>query len=87
VLACTHYPLLRERFDGLAPWRVTWLDPAPAIARHTANVLAEQGFAVGVGLAREAGQIIFTSGTVPSPPLATLLQSHGLALATAMQWG
>jgi glutamate racemase len=34
VLACTHYPLLLERLDELAPWPVDWIDPAPAIARR-----------------------------------------------------
>src|SRR5258708_15535111 len=32
VLACTHYPLLLDRLVLLAPWRVDWVDPAPAIA-------------------------------------------------------
>src|SRR6478672_11888712 len=32
VLACTHYPLLIDRFRRLAPWPVDWIDPAPAIA-------------------------------------------------------
>ena len=34
VLACTHYPLLLDRFITLAPWPVDWIDPAPAIARR-----------------------------------------------------
>ena len=31
VLACTHYPLLLDRFKVNALWPVDWLDPAPAI--------------------------------------------------------
>jgi glutamate racemase len=85
VLACTHYPLLLERLERLAPWPVAWLDPAPAIARRTANVLAELGFAVGVGFARTPGGMIFTSGTPPSPALAALLEQHGLALVRQEQ--
>ena len=38
VLACTHYPLLLERFMKLAPWPVEWIDPAPAIARRVADL-------------------------------------------------
>src|SRR6202047_375153 len=30
VLACTHYPLLLDRLRELAPWPVSFLDPAPA---------------------------------------------------------
>jgi glutamate racemase len=39
VLACTHYPLLRHRLEALAPWPVTWLDPAPAIARRATELI------------------------------------------------
>lgn len=39
VLACTHYPLLTETFRRLAPFPVTWIDPAPAIARRVVQIL------------------------------------------------
>ncbi|MDN3592856.1 glutamate racemase [Methylobacterium adhaesivum] len=38
-LSCTHYPLLLARFQALAPWPVTWIDPAPAIARRVIQLL------------------------------------------------
>lgn len=41
VLACTHYPLLVDRFAALAPWAVEWIDPAPAIARRLTQILGE----------------------------------------------
>jgi len=41
VLACTHYPLLVDRFRQVAPWQVEWLDPAPAIARRVRQVSDE----------------------------------------------
>jgi glutamate racemase len=78
VLGCTHYPLLIGRMEKLAPWPVTWLDPAPAIARRTANVLAELGFVVGVGASRPRGEIRFTSGKQPPAALGTLLDFCGL---------
>ncbi|WP_406827790.1 glutamate racemase [Microbulbifer sp. ARAS458-1] len=34
VLACTHFPLLREELDAFAPRRIRWLDSGPAIARR-----------------------------------------------------
>src|ERR1700721_2148311 len=40
VLACTHYPLLMDRLVALAPWPVNWVDPAPAIARRVAELVA-----------------------------------------------
>jgi glutamate racemase len=58
VLACTHYPLLLERFVKLAPWPVDWIDPAPAIARRVAHLLRSP-----VGKTDQAGaEMIFTSG-------------------------
>ena len=43
VLACTHYPLLLDRFACLAPWPVDWIDPAPAIARRVSDLLGPPG--------------------------------------------
>jgi len=43
VLACTHYPLLLDRLQRLAPWPVAWIDPAPAIARRVADLLGPRG--------------------------------------------
>ena len=34
VLACTHFPLLREELDKFAPRRIRWLDSGTAIARR-----------------------------------------------------
>ena len=58
VLACTHYPLLLEQFERLAPWPVRWLDPAPAIARRMVEL-------VGPATGEKRGvpaPAIFTSG-------------------------
>ncbi|MFG1298901.1 glutamate racemase [Xanthobacter sp. V3C-3] len=39
VLACTHYPLIVDRLAQLAPWPVTFVDPAPAIARRVTQLI------------------------------------------------
>jgi glutamate racemase len=58
VLACTHYPLLLDRLVKLAPWPVDWIDPAPAIARRTSELLGPAD-----GRSDQAGaEMIFTSG-------------------------
>jgi glutamate racemase len=57
VLACTHYPLLMDRFVRLAPWPVDWIDPAPAIARRVADLLG----AAGGEFDRAGAEMIFTS--------------------------
>lgn len=73
VLACTHYPLLAERFAKLAPWPVTFIDPAPAIARRVADLLRERP----VATAATQPRIVFTSGRPPAPALAAFLASFG----------
>ena len=75
VLACTHYPFLTDVMAELAPWPVTWLDPAPAIARRLATVL--EGRAVEQGGSFAA----FTSGREPSDLLHALLEAHGVSFS------
>ena len=42
TLACTHYPLLLEHYKRLSPWPVTFLDPAPAVARRIVQLVGPQ---------------------------------------------
>lgn len=72
VLACTHYPFLLQRFRQLAPWPVTWIDPAPAIARRVASVLGD----AAAGGAR--GRAYLTSGRAWPAALAPTLAAVGL---------
>jgi glutamate racemase len=65
VMACTHYPLLDAHFTRLAPWPVTFVDPAPAIARRVVDLL---GPAVPA-LASAGSHFVFTSGQRPAPAL------------------
>jgi glutamate racemase len=58
VLACTHYPLLLERFTALAPWPVDWIDPAPAIARRVVDLIGP----VSSDAPAPAPRMIFTTG-------------------------
>jgi glutamate racemase len=57
VLACTHYPLLLDRFRTLAPWPVDWIDPAPAIARRVSDLLGPRA----ANTAQAGAEMIFTS--------------------------
>ncbi len=59
VHACTHFPLLQDRLTALAPWPVNWIDPAPAIARRTAELL---GPPAPSGTAAPRPSFRFTSG-------------------------
>ena len=73
VLACTHYPLLLERFDRLAPWPVRFLDPAPAIARRVLDLTGPPGSATA-----PAPSLIFTSGRSPAGQALESLARFGL---------
>jgi glutamate racemase len=73
VLACTHYPLLLDRFERLAPWPVTFIDPAPAIARRVADLIGPP-----VGSEAPPAQMVFTSGRPPSAELAAALARFGI---------
>lgn len=71
VLACTHYPLLQDRLEALAPWPVAWIDPAPAIARRVAALV---GSAVQPGFVPEGARALFTRA---EPLPAALVQALG----------
>jgi glutamate racemase len=75
VLGCTHYPLLLSRLDALAPWPVTWVDPAPAIARRVVQLIG------GPLHGHEGGDdetlAVFT-GEAVTPALRAALERRGL---------
>ena len=80
ALACTHYPLLIEQFERLAPWPVTWIDPAPAIARRTDHVLSnELDLRLGLGTPPKMPiQALFTGAAPPGPRLREALRRYGI---------
>jgi glutamate racemase len=76
VLGCTHYPLLRARLMRAAPWPVTYLDPAPAVARRVAALLGpapERLVVAGTSCA------VFTDGATVTPVLRAALAQRALA--------
>ncbi len=75
ALACTHYPLVLPRLELLAPWPVTWIDPAPAIARRVVQLIGERSAGAPV---RTDGRALFTSGRALLPSLREVLSARGL---------
>jgi glutamate racemase len=73
VLACTHYPLLLDRFERIAPWPVNFIDPAPAIARRMVELIGRPTSDAGM-----PAHAVFTSGKTPSPALSAALARFGL---------
>jgi glutamate racemase len=74
VLACTHYPLLLAQFNKLAPWPVTFVDPAPAIARRVVDLAGPRPADSMEG----SGRFLLTSGRTPPEPLKNALAEMGL---------
>jgi glutamate racemase len=74
-LSCTHYPLLLPSFERLAPWPVTWIDPAPAIARRVIQLVGEMP-----SQAPDAppARAVFTGGAGLTPALGRSLERRGL---------
>ncbi|PKP37137.1 MAG: glutamate racemase [Bacteroidetes bacterium HGW-Bacteroidetes-14] len=60
VLGCTHYPFLKDEIARIAGEGVTIVDPAPAVAKHTLELLDEMGFE-NMGSAPEYEQTMFYS--------------------------
>jgi len=70
VLACTHFPLVRDRLERTAPRPVTYIDSGAAIARQTLRVLD--------GLDRlsdrtDSPKGFMTSGDAPEPGFRDIL--------------
>jgi glutamate racemase len=73
VLACTHYPLLLDRLRQLAPWPVSFYDPAPAIARRVVELIGPPQSA-----STPKAQFVYASGANPSPALHAALARFGI---------
>jgi glutamate racemase len=73
VLACTHYPLLLSRLNTLAPWSVSFVDPAPAIGRRVLELLGPPRPVT----ATVATRYVFTSAKAPSVALQAALDRFG----------
>jgi len=78
ALSCTHYPLLLPRFQALAPWPVTWIDPAPAIARRVVQLIGPP--VPGHEPDESETTAVFTSGAGIGAALRGALQDKGVPI-------
>jgi glutamate racemase len=83
VLACTHFPLLLDRFERLKPWPVHFIDPAPAIARRVLDLIGPPPPVVAAPGPTDTA-VAFTSGRAPSPALKVALDRFGLGRVMAV---
>lgn len=76
ALACTHYPFLLNRLEAVAPWPVTFIDPAAAIARRVVSLL---GLDETPSMIAVPGAAHLSSGRSWPTALLPLIESFGLA--------
>jgi glutamate racemase len=79
VLGCTHYPLLTEDIAKVAPWPVTYIDPSPAIARRTADLVEETRLNGADDKVPVHGTVILTSARGSESGTLTAYASMGFA--------
>jgi glutamate racemase len=85
VLGCTHYPLILPEIVKVAPWPVTWIDPAPAIARRAGDLLDEtprKGAAAG---APGHGTVILTGAPDAAGHVLAAYAAMGFATPEFLQ--
>lgn len=61
VLGCTHYPFLTEQIRKIVGTEIVILNPAPAVAKHTREVLQQQN---ALSQDKKPEYVWFTSGEV-----------------------
>ena len=64
VLGCTHYPFLREQIAAIAGPGVTLLDPAPAVARHTFEIMEKRGLLSKEIIIQQKQTRFFSTGSI-----------------------
>lgn len=83
VLACTHFPLIKQELSNAAPHISHWVDSGDAIARRIKSLLSSQPSesqsAVGVN------QVLFTSGNGITEALKQRMQQFGFNQITLLE--
>ncbi len=82
VLGCTHYPLLVELMQEVAPWPVAYIDPANAIARQTALVLSQMSKHTDAGAPVRANQLLYTGAKAIGENISSFAKTLGLVEVT-----
>jgi glutamate racemase len=84
VLGCTHYPFLRPLIEEMVGPDIEIIDPAPAVARQAARVLAQHGW-LATGTA-PADHCFFTTGDTNRFAVALRELLHSPHLAGQAAW-
>ncbi|MFA5582534.1 MAG: aspartate/glutamate racemase family protein, partial [Paracoccaceae bacterium] len=82
VLACTHFPLLREELAAVAPPGLQFMDGADGIARRVAFLLQDRQWPQP----QPSGRIIFTGDAQHAEQLLPALAQYGLTEVEVFGW-
>jgi len=77
VLGCTHYPLLLEELQQVAPWPVSFIDPAPAIAQQALRMVRQSGFENSDASGDIANRVLLTGDEHESGMMLSALADFG----------
>ncbi len=77
VLACTHFPLLRDELAAVAPAHVSFVDGAAGIARRVAHLTKDQYWPVDP----QPGRVHFTGATPLAKSKIAAFRCYGLRQA------
>jgi glutamate racemase len=87
VLGCTHYPLLVDEINEVAPWPVTFIDPSSAIARRVADVAEETKLQPPMDDVPAHGTVILTSARGEASETLTAYGAMGFPLHEVLEMG
>ncbi len=77
VLGCTHYPFVIPLLERIAGPAVRVIDPAPAVARQTARIVAERPAGPDRPCELEAGRVVYFTSGAPDAFARALAQLGG----------
>ena len=83
VLACTHFPLLRDQLQATAPHPCQYIDSGEAIARQTARLLEKKD----INAPRVSKQAFITSPPDGAPMTVKTLERFGYRLSEPVAVG
>lgn len=81
VLACTHFPLLREELAAAAPFDLKWIDSGQAIARRTQSILQNRAHAARP----KYPQTAFLIGGADNSVRTDMFKSYGFERTVALR--
>lgn len=81
VLACTHFPLLRDDLAALAPQTVAWIDSGEAVARRVATLLKRIDQPKGYALQEDTA---FLTGPDDNAARREAFASYGFARVVSL---